>query len=161
MNKLNESMELLAACGLYCGACYHYRAGTPEGTHLLEEASQRELEMEGYTCQGCRSNKLYIHTGCAECKIRECTDQKGILHCGACTEFPCEKLTTFQNDGRIHHLDILKNLAELNRKGNDLWLQEQARLWTCSCGNRFSWYEETCSRCGSGLPSYGSDPTRK
>jgi hypothetical protein len=150
-------MQLLATCGLYCGACYHYQSGTLDGSHLLEDAARRGLDPTGYTCQGCRSNKLYIHPGCAECALRDCVEEKGLLHCGQCDGFPCEKLNAFRNDGRVHHLDIFTNLADLNALGAETWLEEQSRRWQCQCGASFSWYEETCHQCGAVLPSYGSN----
>lgn len=147
--------RLLGVCGLYCGACYHYRASFPDGEHLLEEARRQGRSPVGFTCQGCRSDALYIHRGCAQCEIRACAEGKGILHCGLCSESPCERLKAFHSDGHIHHLDIFAQLEELNEKGADRWLVEQAQRWQCRCGVSFSWYEETCHHCGAPLDSYG------
>ena len=151
---MSDSNLLLGVCGLYCGACNHYRSSFPESGHLLEEASREGRELKGYTCSGCRSNALYIHTGCSECKIRACAEGKNIQHCGLCTELPCVQLKAFQNDGRIHHLDIISNLEELKEKGADLWLIEQEQRWKCKCGFSFSWYEKSCHNCGKILNSY-------
>jgi hypothetical protein len=156
----SERRLLLGVCGLYCGACYHYRASFPDGQHLLDEAARQGKRREGYTCRGCRSDTLYIHPGCAQCEIRACADGKGVLHCGDCDEFPCERLEAFRDDGRVHHLDVVANLEDLGAEGADQWLEEQERRWTCGCGARFSWYETACHRCGEPLASYGPDPTR-
>lgn len=145
-------------CGLYCGACYHHRASFPESKHLLEEAACQGRELEGFTCQGCRSDILYIHPGCAQCKIRACADERGVLHCGLCPGFPCARIEDFQVDGHIHHLDVLDNLASLKEKGPGRWLVEQERRWMCECGVKFSWYETVCHNCGAALASYGPDP---
>ena len=153
-----ELRLLLGACGLYCGACYHYRASFPEGGHLLDEAARQGRKLEGFTCRGCRSDALYVHPGCAQCEIRACADDHRIAHCGLCPEFPCGRIQAFQSDGRIHHRDVLIDLQELASKGPDRWLAQQARRWTCGCGAAFTWYEVSCSRCGAPLPSYGSDP---
>ena len=150
---------LLAACGLYCGACYHYRASFYTRERLRAEAERRGRDPQGFTCQGCRSDTLYIHAGCAHCEIRACADEKGILHCGLCTDFPCERLRVFQGDGRVHHRDILVELVRLREKGPEAWLATQAELWRCQCGESYSWYEEACQRCGEPLASYGADPT--
>ncbi len=154
-----DPRSLLAACGLYCGACYHYRASRPEGHHLLEEASLRGRPTEGYTCQGCRSDVLYIHPGCAQCEIRACADDHSVAYCSLCPDFPCQRIEAFQGDGRVHHRDVIANLEALKAQGPDAWLAEQARRWTCTCGQGFSWYEETCSHCGVSVSSYGPDPT--
>jgi len=150
---------LLGACGLYCGACYHYRASFYERERLQREAARRGRDPRGFTCQGCRSEKLYIHAGCAQCEIRACVDSREIAHCGLCLEFPCERINAFQSDGRVHHLGVLVQLKRLREIGADKWLSEQAQMWQCECGEQYSWYEETCNRCSKPLPSYGADPT--
>lgn len=153
--------ELLAACGLYCGACYHYRASFYDSGRLSAEAARRGRDVEGFTCRGCRSGALYIHDGCARCDIRACADEKGIPHCGLCAEFPCGRLRAFQTDGRVHHLEILTQLERLREAGPERWLAGQARRWQCACGESYTWYEETCHHCGAPLSSYGADPTLK
>jgi hypothetical protein len=145
---------LLAVCGLYCGACSHYRASLPQRKHLLEQAVRSGRIPEAYTCHGCRSAHLYVHPGCAQCQIRACAEAKGYLHCGQCQEFPCDRLISFRDDGHVHHLDVCDQLEQLNEKGVDLWLVEQGLLWTCTCGARFSWYEAHCQACGKDLESY-------
>jgi hypothetical protein len=153
-----DRSELLAVCGLYCGACYHHLASFPESEHLLEEAARQGRTLEGFTCHGCRSDVLYIHPGCARCAIRACAGGRGALHCGLCTEFPCARLEDFRGDGHIHHLDVLDSLASLKEKGPDRWLAEQEQRWTCECGTKFSWYETICRNCGASLDSYGPYP---
>ena len=150
---------LLTACGLYCGACYHYRALYYPRDRLVVEAARRGQEPEGFTCQGCRSEAPYIHPGCAHCEIRACADEKDLPHCGLCTDFPCQLILAFQSDGRVHHRDILVELIRLREKGVGTWLATQAERWKCACGESFSWYEETCHFCGEPLASYGADPT--
>jgi hypothetical protein len=155
---MENQYTLLGVCGLYCGACYHYRAAWPQGQHLLSAAVQQGRSPEEFTCQGCRSERLYMQPGCAQCQLRACAEARNILHCGLCQEFPCAQLRAFQADGRVHHVDVYVNLREITRKGPDQWLAEQARRWTCVCGAPFSWYEVRCPHCGRALSSYGPDP---
>jgi hypothetical protein len=150
---------LLAACGLYCGACYHYRASFYDDERLRAEAEYRDRDPDGFACQGCRSESLYINPGCAQCEIRACADEKGVLHCGLCADFPCERLWAFQSGGRVHHTNVMIELVRLRKKGPGAWLREQEELWKCSCGESYSWYEETCHACGEPLASFGTDPT--
>ena len=151
-------LELLGVCGLYCGACYHYRASFPEGRHLLEKAAEQGKDIKEFTCLGCRSDKLYMHPGCAQCRIRDCAEQKGVRHCGLCREFPCEIIGAFQSDGRVHHVPVFAQLEEMREKGPETWLRENKEKWTCSCGARFSWYEVHCRACGEPVNSFGPDP---
>ncbi len=46
---------LLAACDLYCAACYHYRAAFSEGRYLLRRAARQGRSPDNFTCQGCCS----------------------------------------------------------------------------------------------------------
>ncbi len=155
----NARHNLLAACGLYCGACYHYRALSYSQERLLALTAQRKRSPEGFLCQGCRSDTLSVHTGCTQCTLRTCADSHGVLHCGLCPEFPCARLGAFRDDGRIHHRDVVRQLEALVEQGPELWLAEQDQRWRCVCGERFSWYEEICYTCGAPLTSYGPDPT--
>ena len=154
----SERRLLLGVCGLYCGACYHCCSSLPGGEHLLQRAARQGKSPEEFACRGCRSDTLYIHPGCAQCKLRACADERGVLHCGDCDEFPCERLEAFRDDGRVHHRDVIANLEDLRARGADQWLAEQEARWTCACGAGFSWYETVCQRCGEPLPSYGPDP---
>ena len=158
-STMTDRHVLLGVCGLYCGACYHYRASQPESRHMLAEAARRGRPLEGFACQGCRSQARYIHPGCAQCEIRACAEGRDVVHCGLCPDFPCHQLLAFQADGRLHHRDLLTHLKELTAKGTHAWLAEQALRWTCRCGVGFSWYEEVCHQCGAPLDSYGPDPT--
>jgi predicted RNA-binding Zn-ribbon protein involved in translation (DUF1610 family) len=151
-------LNLLAVCGLYCGACYHYRAGQPGGEHLLADEACGGRPLEGYVCEGCRSGRLYAHANCATCTLRRCAEVRGVLHCGECEDLPCEKLLRFQNDGHKHHVGVVSTLRSIADKGAEVWVRAQARRWSCpSCGAPFSWYEARCHRCGAALPSHGVD----
>ena len=148
---VGDERELLGVCVLYCGACDHYRAFLPEGRHLLEAARRQGQELE--QCQGCRSTLLTPY--CAQCTLRKCAEDKGVLHCGLCPTYPCDQLKAFQHDGLLHHIPVLDNLESLKKQEPERWLEGQAQRWQCQCGRHFSWYEEYCHHCGTPLASYG------
>ena len=58
MKEIEANTHLIAACGLYCGACRKYRMGK---------------------CPGCKENEK-----ASWCKIRKCCREKGIHTCAAC-----------------------------------------------------------------------------
>ena len=153
--------DMVGVCGLYCGACPHYRASLTNGVHLIPDGIRNRGNDRGFTCRGCRSGTLYLHPGCTDCTIRSCAEETEIDHCGRCPVSPCTVLTDFQHDGRPHHLDIIANLKDLNDKGEERWLETQRERWTCRCGTQFSWYEVSCHTCGSSLESYGRDERKK
>lgn len=73
MREVLESSELVAFCGLYCGACRAY----------LKEK-----------CQGCRENSK-----ASWCKVRSCCMEAGFSTCADCGEFSspkdCRKYNNF------------------------------------------------------------------
>jgi hypothetical protein len=154
---MENTFSLLGVCGLYCGACYHYRAAFAEGKHIIEQAIRQGRSMKGFICMGCRSQVLCIHPGCSRCEIRACAEGKNLIHCGLCSEFPCDRLKDFRGDGRLHHQDVLVNLVRLIEIGPEPWLVEQSQRWECDCGAHFSWYDEFCHTCGAPLASYSTD----
>ena len=65
MKEITADTKMIAACGLYCGACKKYRIGKCPGCHENEKASW------------CKIRKCCIEKGihtCAECKtdVKEC-----------------------------------------------------------------------------------------
>jgi hypothetical protein len=61
MNDLVPDTALIAACGLYCGACRRHLAGK---------------------CAGCRAND-----GATWCKVRTCVLERGLSSCADCHDF--------------------------------------------------------------------------
>jgi hypothetical protein len=155
---MDHKLRLIGYCGLYCGACNHYRSSFTDGKHLLEEGIKQGEDPNSFACRGCRGEIEYIHPGCDICNIKKCAEEKGLVHCGLCSSFPCERIIEFQYDNRyIHHLDVVDNLIDLKEKGSELWLKAQEKKWTCECGIPFSWYETNCIKCCSDLSTYATN----
>jgi hypothetical protein len=72
MKEITASKDLVAYCGLYCGACSSYLKGS---------------------CPGCREN-----TKAGWCKVRACCGERSYASCAECTEFgapnDCSKFGT-------------------------------------------------------------------
>lgn len=60
MKKIEANKELIAACGLYCGACRKYLSDK---------------------CSGCHDNEKATW-----CKIRSCVKDKGCHSCAECSK---------------------------------------------------------------------------
>ena len=58
--------KLLGKCGYYCGQCPSFLAGN---------------------CAGCIDGN-----GKGVCFARDCVLERGLLSCGYCREFPCERI---------------------------------------------------------------------
>ena len=73
MKEIVQNTELIAYCGLYCGACKSY----------LKEK-----------CPGCHENSK-----ASWCKVRACNIEHGYKSCADCTEFAdpkdCKKFNNF------------------------------------------------------------------
>lgn len=149
-----EGEELVAVCGLYCGACRLYRAWHDDRKETLEEIrSARKLSLEALHCDGCLSQgNLGPH--CPECEIRFCAEEKpGVTRCSDCPDFPCNIITAFNNDGVRHHAEALENVRRQREVGIEEWLEEQYERWRCMfCGVSLDWYDRTCYRCGAQQP---------
>jgi hypothetical protein len=99
MTEVQVKPELVARCGLYCGACKSYLGGK---------------------CPGCREN-----SGATWCKIRPCCSGKGIATCAECTEFPdpraCGKFNNFMSKvfGLVFRSDRAACIEQIKRLGID------------------------------------------
>jgi len=99
-----NNYEMLSFCGIYCGACVNFK---------------RNLN-----CAGCRNEPSLV----SDCPTRDCTIERGLLHCGECADFPCSVLDAFYNDGKPMHLAAYHNMLEIIKDGADLWLEKQAQM---------------------------------
>ncbi len=157
MSEFINNKKLVGVCGLYCGGCDNYLAFTNEGKHLLESEKFRNKDLEKLKCEGCNSGHQSEH--CFQCKMRLCAEEKNILHCSKCDNYPCDELKNFKSEaenwpGAIHRKHIFNNLEEINKSGETEWLKKSEEWWRCKCGQRFSYYEKLCSKCGIILASY-------
>jgi len=151
--------DLIGACGLYCGACDNYRAFRPDGEHLLQTDKFRVPNPETLSCDGCHSGKLTDH--CSACKMRHCAKNRGIVHCGICTDYPCENILKFKEDGErwagaTHRTFIFDNIGLMQTIGTEKWKEIQLRRWQCECGQPYTFYETTCHVCGKKAALYVS-----
>jgi len=150
-----ERNNLAAPCGLYCGACSIYVAGKRGDSKRLEQMvsglsqyAGRELEIKDLACEGCSSEIVALH--CRDCAIRYCAIEKGCSHCAQCSVFPCKLINDFNNDGMLHHGEVLNNIKRQREIGIDAWIEEQEERWHCTkCNCAVDWYSDQCPGCGS------------
>ncbi len=135
--------ELIAYCGLYCGACsFRLAAEENNRAHLrampadYDQFKEQPLEF----CPGCR-----LENNCGPCGIRDCAVEKGLAYCSQCDQFPCKRMEAFHSDGKPHHEEVLANLNLLKDMGEAGWLDNMKKKWTCRCGAKKSWYYDSCS----------------
>lgn len=99
MRNVEANSELVAYCGLYCGACKSY----------LDEK-----------CNGCHENSKATW-----CQIRSCCAEKHIQTCAECTEFSdpsgCKKFNNFMSKlfGLVFRSDRAACIAQIKQLGVD------------------------------------------
>lgn len=138
-------ISLETYCGLYCGACDVYIAN--QKGSIDEKAREWQMKTEDLICSGCKTAITSIY--CKHCKIKLCAQKNKVDFCYQCDQFPCSVLLAFKNDKNPHHSIALHNLRQIKDKGVCSWLDEQEIRWSCpDCRTKFSWYQESCSKCG-------------
>jgi hypothetical protein len=148
--------NLVAVCGLYCGACEMYRAdhddNEQKSREMLKQFSARfgKLTLDQLQCDGCLGEGN-LTPWCSQCAIRLCPNQKtGVTRCSDCADFPCSRITDFNNDGMQHHAEVLENLRCIRQTGIKKWAKSEEDRWRCpSCQTELSWYDKACPHCGA------------
>ena len=94
--------EMIAYCGLVCSHCPTFIATQNDDDEarkktvaLYAEKFGLHLKVEDINCDGCLSAGGKLIGYCQECGIRKCCMSKGLAHCAACMEQPCDNLKRF------------------------------------------------------------------
>jgi len=115
----STSQDSIAPCGIDCATCPILKAANDPGfaKNLAEDwrkGGQSEAKADWFKCQGCRGPDSLVWS--ENCKIRQCcSKEKRLQNCSVCKDFPCELITTFENDGFPHHKTAVERLRELRR----------------------------------------------
>jgi hypothetical protein len=115
--------EMISFCGLTCHKCPIYlttreqdqnkkRQMRAEIARKINEIYEEKMEAKDVTdCDGCKTEKRRLFSGCTKCEIRKCAGQKNIENCAHCSEYACEKLEKlFATDAEAKaRLDAIKS----------------------------------------------------
>ena len=100
VNKENKE-NLVASCGLYCGACPMYLATQENDRQRLESIQKQfgsgltKLPPEDLLCDGCLGGGR-LASFCRKCAIRDSAMAKTkTRRCSECAEFACSRITDF------------------------------------------------------------------
>jgi hypothetical protein len=147
---------LVAPCGLYCGACPMYLASQEKDEQKFKAIMQQfgggkmQFKQEDMLCDGCIAGGR-VAVFCRKCAMRSCAEEKpNVTRCSDCADFPCSKVTNFNNDGMQHHSEVLANLRHIREMGMKEWTKYEEDRWRCpQCRTQLSWYDKACSKCGA------------
>ena len=104
--EVKADPKLIAACGLYCGACGKLAKGS---------------------CPGCAQNEK-----ASWCKVRSCCKEHGYASCADCKEFPdprqCAKFDNFiaKVFGLVFNSDRAKCIDEIRKVGPEQYARTMA-----------------------------------
>lgn len=146
------SVGLISRCGIYCGACYIYRAFKDRG-RLLETTAERVVAArEEIRCNGCLGPVEDLWRNCKKCEIRACLQERELVFCYECLEFDnssCSKYEHLREFCSKRAEDIKEALERIKAEDADVWLMEQDEKWRCAaCRESMCWAQETCHHCG-------------
>jgi hypothetical protein len=146
--------SLLSRCGIYCGACYVYRAERDCGDFIREVAEWQNVELDEVKCNGCFAPDDEKWPNCRKCVPWRCLEEKGLDFCHECDSFwdySCENYAHLEEFCAKRGENTRQNLIKV-KADPERYLAEQDQRWRCgSCGEPYSWYEETCHHCGRSL----------
>ncbi len=123
--------EWIAPCGMNCRLCYGFiRQKTP--------------------CLGCRGAEESKPKSCTACKIVVCEKRnKNSWDTCALCDAPCRRLKDLDKRYRTkYHMSMVENLAHIQEKGMENFLQQQRERFTCpECGEIVCVHRDTCPSC--------------
>ncbi|MCX6649387.1 MAG: DUF3795 domain-containing protein [Candidatus Bathyarchaeota archaeon] len=141
--------RLLSRCGIYCGACFIYRAERDGGALLDEVAKRYNVPKEEIRCNGCSGPHAEQWRNCQGCNLVACQRRRGIGNCAQCEEFEtCPDYGYLTRFAAYRGEDLMRNLKRIE-SGDSGLLEEQERRWRCPrCDAPLMWYDNKCRRCG-------------
>ena len=152
-----RNRDLMAPCGLYCGACGVYIA-TRDGNEKFKAimANLYGTKPEETECLGCMQpdppKKRYAW--CDVCTIRDCVKSKGYYSCHQCREWPCNLI---QNFPLATGLQVMKRAIPIwrakvaacgDQEGSVEWTRAECERYHCpSCGGPLFRGAQRCRVC--------------
>ena len=92
--------RIVAYCGLLCNECLAYQATQAKDDAWLERVAANwraeynpSFTKDTVACDGCVGAAELRCSHCSDCDVRLCGLAKGVVNCGACSEYTaCEKI---------------------------------------------------------------------
>jgi hypothetical protein len=108
----------MAACGLDCNECGHYKLAMEhnlksaeylveyfrDGEWIGKNDGAEEVLKKVPICKGCWDESGVRTQNCTDCFLRACCEEKQLNHCRECDNFPCESYIDFEKGHEGHEL---------------------------------------------------------
>jgi hypothetical protein len=123
-------------CGLYCGLCLNGGRIPRRATELRELLQKVKIELWGPDLPGYEGFRTFLdslaefepHASCRErscgledCAIRTCAEERRVVACPFCADYPCEKIRILAK----RYPALLCDGERLREVGVDRWIEEQ------------------------------------
>ena len=119
---------LTAPCGLACFACATYEGNITE-EQKKKVSTFLKIPIEETPCKGCRDEKGNCKFGKnSQCPTWDCVQEKGVMFCNDCSDFPCEKLRPTKNGAEYPHNIKMYNLCRMKLIGIEKWIEEAGKI---------------------------------
>jgi hypothetical protein len=154
-----RNKDLMAPCGLYCGACGVYIATRDKNEKFRQVMGNLYgTKPEETVCLGCMQPEppKEIYGYCKMCSIRNCVRSKGFYSCHQCLDWPCDMIENF---GFATGRRVMKNSIPIWRekvsllgdeKGSVEWARSVCKRYHCpSCGKSLFRGAQRCRHCKS------------
>ncbi|MCP4752057.1 MAG: DUF3795 domain-containing protein [Proteobacteria bacterium] len=152
-----RNKDLMAPCGLYCGACGIYIATRDNNEKFRGVmAGLYGTKPEETECLGCMQTNptKNMYGWCEQCNMRNCVKEKGYYSCHQCQDWPCEMTENF---GFATGVNVMKKTIPLWREkvaehgdeeGSVEWARAECGRYHCSsCGEPLFRGAQSCRAC--------------
>jgi hypothetical protein len=133
MKKSTKSNWDISFCGLNCAHCEIYLAS--HGDEKLQKQLVKwfkeniDPKIQYMSCEKCRGPKQECWSG--DCEMRSCAMKSNFEYCFECSNFVCDKLEKFANNGPEHHIRTIENMKEMKKLGLEKWISLQKEPKFC------------------------------
>ncbi len=94
--------KIIGCCGLVCSECPGFVATQKDDDEERRKVAEfwtkkhgGSFRPEDINCDGCMTESKRKLGYTVQCPIRKCGVERGVLNCGHCDEYACEKLEDF------------------------------------------------------------------
>ena len=146
---MQEQLNLVAPCGIYCGICPIYIADKGNHIHLKEVlAAEFKIAVNEIKCDGCLSDNPFVN--CSTCAVRDCIIAKRIEGCYKCDDFPCSIIEEMPD--AIGKQVILRSVPLLRKLGIERFIEEETKHYQCPyCGHQLFMGVKRCRNCNNAV----------
>ena len=96
-HKQKADNKVFSKCGMRCDLCLIYRSNVEKEDRRIDICNAWRKIWQGFDpdpntiiCDGCSCESEEVVLFSPTCEARKCVFEKGLKHCGYCSQFPCD-----------------------------------------------------------------------